>query len=331
MVMLAGSTTSAVLRAQAATSPVCTVTPSAIGSGRDICQKATDLFTFVVPQVGVAVAGGNAMPGEGGTLGGWGKRAASLRLVAVDGRLPKNSVPLSITAPNAVASDFGATRTPIPVPALDVGIGIIKGLPVGVTNIGGVDLLVGVTALPKVTQRAIQLDPQSHGVAVSYGARVGVLQESAFVPGLSASYLRRRLPTLEFGYTPNDDTLRLTNAAVTATSLRITASKRVVLFGLAAGVGRDEITATSGMSAIVNDASAPVGQRRADIQLPSLTQHVKRSTAFVNASLGLIVARIVAEFGWSSAGDVRQTVNTFGGRKANEGYRYASLGVTARF
>ncbi len=319
-----------VLRAQTSTA-ACIVTPSTIGTGRDICQKASDLFAFVVPQVGVAIAGGNPMPGEGGTLGGWPKRALSLRLIAVDGRLPRNSVPLSITAPNAVASDFGATRTIIPLPALDVGIGFIKGLPVGVTNIGGVDLLAGVTALPKVTQHVLQLHPQSSKVAFSYGVRVGVVQESAFVPGLSASYMRRRLPTLDVGYTPMDDTLQLSNTAVTANSLRITVSKRVVLLGLAAGVGRDHIDATSGLTATVNDVTAPAGQRRAVIVLPSLSQKVTRSSAFVNASLGLIVARVVAEFGWSSAGDVRQTVNTFGGRKANEGYRYASLGVTARF
>ncbi len=327
--LLTGFTTKT--SAQTALPPGCTVTPSTIGNGRDICQKAAELFAFVVPQVGVAIAGGNAMPGEGGTLGGWGKRAVSVRLVAVDGRLPRNSVPLSITAPNSVASDFGAVRTFIPTPAVDLGVGLIKGLPVGVTNVGGVDLLAGVTALPRVSQRAMHLNQRERGVAFSYGLRVGALQESAFVPGVSASYVRRRLPSLDFDYMPNDDTLQLTGTRVTSNSLRVMASKRIVLFGLAVGVGRDEIEATSGLSATVNDAAAPVGQKRASIALPSLTEKVSRSTAFVNASLGLIVARIVAEFGWSSAGTVRQTVNTFGGRKANEGYRYGSIGMTTRF
>ena len=30
-------------------------------------------------------------------------------------------------------------------------------------------------------------------------------------------------------------------------------------------------------------------------------------------------------------GDRRETLNTFGGRRANEGYRYGSLGITTRF
>ena len=322
---------STVSSAQVALPPGCTVTPSTIGTGRDICQKAAELFAFVVPQVGVALAGGNAMPGEGGTLGGWGKRAVSLRLVAVDGRLPRNSVPLSITAPNSVTSDFGAVRTFIPTPAVDLGVGFIKGLPVGVTNVGGVDLLLGVTVIPKVSQRAMHISQRERDVAFSYGVRVGALQESAFIPGLSATFVRRRLPALDFDYTPNDDTLQLRGTVVTSNSLRVMASKRIVLFGLAVGVGRDEIEATTGLGATVNDATAPVGQKRAVIALPNLTEKVRRSTAFVNASLGLIVARIVGEFGWSSAGTVRETVNTFGGRRANEGYRYGSIGITTRF
>jgi hypothetical protein len=39
---------------------------------------------------------------------------------------------------------------------------------------------------------------------------------------------------------------------------------------------------------------------------------------------------MVGEYGWSSAGTVVQTVNQFGGRKADEGYRYGSLGIALR-
>lgn len=327
-VMLSASVPAA---ARAQTAANCTVAPTTFGNGRDICQKASDLFSFVVPQVGVAVAGGNVLLGEGGTLGGWGKRAISLRIVAVDGRLPKNSVPLSVSTSTAVASDFGAARTPIPMPSVDLGIGFLKGVPLGLTNVGGVDLLVGAMALPSISQNALRLKPRGGGVAFSYGVRVGALQESTIIPGVSASYMRRRMPTLDFAYTPSDDTLQITNASVTSNSFRLTVSKRVVLFGLAVGIGQDEIVGTSGVSAVINESTAPAGLRRAAVTLPSLEDKLTRSTAFVNASLGLIVARVVAEYGWSSAGSVRQTVNTFGGRQANEGYRYGSIGVTARF
>ena len=49
------------------TPPGCAV-PVA-GGGADVCRKAGDLFAFLVPQVGVALAGGNHILGEGGSGG----------------------------------------------------------------------------------------------------------------------------------------------------------------------------------------------------------------------------------------------------------------------
>jgi hypothetical protein len=108
-------------------------------------------------------------------------------------------------------------------------------------------------------------------------------------------------------------------------SLRLFASARE-----AAGIGRDEIENTAGVSAVVNESVQGVPQR-GQVQLFDLRNSVTRNTAFVNASLGLLAARIVGELGWSAAGDKDPTTNTFGGRAANEGYRFGSLGLTVRF
>ncbi len=308
----------------------CAVTPSNRFSGADVCRKAEDLFRFLVPQVGVAVAAGNPVPGEGGTMGGWGRRAFSLRLIGVDGYLPRNVVPLNLTG-DAVSTDFGATRTIVPLPSLDAAIGLTAGVPFGLTNVGGVDLLVGATALPKVSEGLFQLDPGGNGgVAFAYGLRVGALQESAVVPGVSVSFMRRQSPTVDLAYTPGNDTLRVSNTDVQSNSIRVVASKRLAIFGLAVGVGRDNIEGRSSVNAVVNESVAGVPQR-ATVSVPLLAEKITRNSAFVNASLNLIVARLVGEYGWSNAGDARSTLNTFGSRKANEGYRYGSIGLTARF
>jgi hypothetical protein len=308
----------------------CAVTPASVGGAADVCRKADDLFRFLVPQVGVAVAGGNPILGEGGTMGGVGKRAISLRLVGVEGYLPRNTVPLNLSGP-AVASDFGATRTVVPLPSVDAAIGISQGIPVGLTNIGGVDFLAGATMLPSVSQGDLQVKPKgTAGVAFSYGVRIGALQESALFPGISASYMVRKLPKVDFGYTPGNDTLSVAGTSVKANAIRIVASKRLALIGVAAGVGRDQIEASSSLSAVVNETVAGVPQR-ASISTPLLAERVTRNTAFVNVSLSFIVTRLVAEYGWSSAGASRATLNRFGGRQANEGYRYGSLGLTTRF
>lgn len=316
------------VRAQAA--PDCTVSPPIAGNSADICRKAADLFTFLAPQVGIALAGGNPILGEGGTLGGWGKRSVTLRLTAVSGQLPKNNVPISLAGNGAVASDFGAERTFVPMPSLDAAIGVLTGVPLGLTNVGGVDVLLGAIAVPSAKSGSFRLEPTSGRVAVSYGVRVGALQESSFIPGVSVSFMRRKVPTLDGDYTPANDTLQVRNNSVTANTFRVVASKRFVLFGLAAGVGRDNIEATSGVHAIVNESVLGVPQR-AELTFPTLNEKVKRNTAFVNASFGLLVARVVAEYGRSSGGTTRETLNTFGDRKANDAYSYGSLGVTVRF
>ena len=315
------------LAAQTTSGP-CTVTPG-VASGADACQKARDLFGFVVPQIGIAVSSGNPVLGEGGTLGGWPKRAFSFRVSAVDGQLPRNSVPISVTG-SAVGSDFGATRTLIPLPSADAAIGIFPGIPLGLTNTLGVDLLLGASYLPSVKKSNFEVVPTDGGYAFQYGVRVGALQESSLIPGVSVSYMRRKMPTVDLGYTPNNDTLTVTGTSVTSNSLRIVASKRFAIFGIAAGVGRDEIEGSASMRASVNETVLGINQRFS-VVLPDLRYTTKRNTAFVNASLGLGVARLIGEYGWSGEGTVRETINQFGGRKADEGYRYGSLGIAFRF
>jgi hypothetical protein len=322
MVLYAGA-----LSAQTTTGP-CTVSPAPL-SGADACRKASDLFSFIMPQAGVALAAGNPVPGEGGTMGGWGKRAVALRVTAVDGRVPRNVVPISVSG-QAVASDFGAQRAPVPVPSVDAAIGVISGFPAGLTNVLGVDALLGATYLPTLEQDEFRLAPASSSFAFSYGVRIGALQESSLIPGVSLSYMRRKLPVTNLRYASANDTIAIRDLSSTANSLRLVVSKRVALVGLALGVGRDEIEGTASMGAVVNEtvSSVPV---RASVALPDMRSKVQRNTAFVNASFGISILRVVGEFGWSAEGDSTPTLNTFGGRRANEAYRYGSLGLLVRF
>ena len=312
------------------TSGSCTVSPAVAGaSGADMCQKGRDVFSLLVPQIGVALSGGNTILGEGGTLGGWGKRIVQLRLSAVDGRVPANEVPIRVTGA-AAASDFGASRVPVPMPSLDAAVGLFKGIPFGLTNVGGVDVLLGATYLPTIEEADFELTPTGANWAFSYGVRVGALQESSLVPGLSLSFMRRKLPTMNFGYGSTNDTLRVENFALTSNALRLAASKRFLIFGVAAGVGRDQIEGTSSLRATVNEQILTTNQRFSG-SLPNLRTTVSRNTAFVNGSLNLVIMRLVGEYGWSSKGESLNTLNTFGTHQANEGYRYASVGLTVRF
>jgi hypothetical protein len=294
----------------------------------DACRKADDLFRFLAPQLGVALSGGNVLLGQGGALGGWGRVAAVLRVTAVDGRVPANAVSLNPTA--AVASDFGAARAPVPVPALDVGVGLVRGVPLGLTNVGGVDLLLGVTAVPSVSRDGFEVTREGSGIVGTLGLRVGVLQESALVPGVALSVLRRRLPTTSMQYRTGNDTLGVSDTRVASTVFRLTVNKRLGLLGFGAGVGEDRLDTRTSVEAVVNETVA--GQAvRTVASVRDARDRTTRGTAFVNLAFGLARAQLVAELGRSRAGPLRETLNTFGRRRANEAYTYASAGVGLRF
>ncbi|MGV3710087.1 MAG: hypothetical protein ACO1Q7_14720 [Gemmatimonas sp.] len=292
----------------------------------DACQKARDLFHFLVPQVGVALAGGNTMLGESGTLGGQGRSSFSLRLTAVDGFVPSNEVPLVIDG-LLPSSNFGAQRAPIPMPTLDLATGVFAGRPRGLTNVGGIDLLVGLTYLPDFDKESVAIDARGMGVALSYGVRVGITQESALFPGISVSYRSRKTPTTNIRYLPNDDTLRVNDASISAQSYRITVGKHYKFIGVSGGYGSDDIRSSALFSAVVN---SPQTVGRTEASLPATRLATTRRNAFLNIALGLPRAKLVGEVGWSAAGRDIPSLNTFDDHKANEKYRYYSLGFSYR-
>lgn len=302
--------------------PSCTFAPAAF-SAADACQKGIDVFAFVSPQIALAVAGGNPIPSEAGSLGGAGARSLSLRAVVVEGFVPRKTV--SIGAGAAIGSDFGAARVPLPLPAADVAIGLFAGLPAGVTHVGGVDLLLGATYLPDASREGFSIDPAKR-FGFAYGARVGVLQESGLVPGLGVSWMRRRLPTTTFAYATADDSISVSDTRVRSDGVRVVMSKRLALLGLAVGVGRDAIETSAHIEAVVNDGA--VSGRAC---LTGLRETMRRDNAFANLSYGIALVRIVGEVGYSRVGATRTTINQFGNRRANEGYRYGSIGITTRF
>src|SRR3954470_24581802 len=57
-------------------------------AAQDACQQAYDIYQFMSPQLGIAVAGGNATLGTGSTLGGLGHFSIGVRANAVQGAYP---------------------------------------------------------------------------------------------------------------------------------------------------------------------------------------------------------------------------------------------------
>jgi hypothetical protein len=178
----------------------CPTGSAAATATQDACQKAIDLFQYMAPQIGTVIAGGNATLGQGGTLGGFAtvpfphpKISIGLRANVLAGSIPDlEAVTLS---PTGRQSDVIPVEDQILAgPAADLAIGVFKGLPLGLTNVGGIDVLVSALYLPEFDKQNVSLELPDGGLKLGWGARIGLLQESLLVPGVSFTWMTRDLP-----------------------------------------------------------------------------------------------------------------------------------------
>jgi hypothetical protein len=319
------------LLAQGAVSPQCA---SQAPQVQDACQKSTDLFNFVAPQLGTSIAGGNAVLGQGGTLGGLGHFSVGLRANAIKGTLP-NFDNISLNTGGAQSSDLGAKDQVLGAPAIDASIGVFKGLPLGITNVGGLDLLGTASYIPEYSNDQVSVRTPDGSFKVGYGARLGLLQETLLVPGVSVTYLKRDLPTVNVrgmiaGADPsNPDTIGVSGLSLKTTAWRVVASKKLLLFGLAVGGGQDKYDSQANLDMDVAVPVVAVTTRERGTAA-RFDQSLTRTNYFADLSFNLFLFRAVAEVGRVSGGDV-QTYNTFGSAKANDARTYGSVGVKFGF
>lgn len=292
---------------------------------QDACQKALDIFQFMAPQLGAAIAGGNATLGVGGTLGGLGHIYVSGRANVVSSQLPSfDQVAPSTTG--AHSDDYPTEDKIAGVPAADVAIGLFRGFPVGVTNVGGIDLLGSISYLPTLNASGLHMTTPNGAFKFGGGVRVGIVQESILFPGISVTYLRRGLPTVDLLATnPGGDSLRIDNINVTTDSYRIVASKNLLALGIAAGVGQDRYTTSAEGSGYVA-ARGDVGTPSGSLSGISMSQKMSRTTYFIDGTFNLPFFKIIGEVGRASAVNI-PTYNTFGGSVAGGAQTFGSIGV----
>ena len=291
---------------------------------QDACQQAIDLFQLMAPQLGIAITGGNATLGQGGTLGGPGHFVVELRGNILAGNVPQIQTP---STNGAVQRSNYPTKTQVlGLPAVDGSIGLFKGLPLGLTNVGGVDLLLSAFYVPKVTADNVTVDPDSP-LKIGYGVRIGALQESLLLPGVSLTWFRRDLPTTTITGTSGGDSLIVRSLKDNTTAWRLVASKSLVLFSLAAGVGQDKYDASTSVQGVVSGTFGTLQNPRSAV-IP-LKQKLTRTNYFADASLNFLLAKIVGEIGMVSGGSVT-TYNKFDSAP-DKSRLYGSVGVRIGF
>ena len=302
--------------------------PALVGSsneGQDACQKALDLLNYMTPQLGTLIAGGNATIGQGGTLGGLGHFALSVRANAMRASLPDIDA-AGVNYGNAQRSNYVTEAQWAALPVVDAAFGVFKGIALPLTNVLGVDLLVNVSYLPELEHHPLSLTTPDGSFKFGYGARVGVLQESLVLPGISLTYMKRDLPrttliaSWEGGVLSNADTARLQNFDIGTTSWRLVASKSLLAFNLAVGVGQDRYEASADAFYSVNEPLA-----RFEGGPVPYAFDVTRTNVFLDVVTNLGLMKLVATVGGVSGGDI-PTYNSFD-TEADASRIYGSLGV----
>jgi hypothetical protein len=291
---------------------------------QDACQQAVDLFKYMVPQLGIGMTGGNTTLAQGGALGGLPHFAIGIR-----GNVLRGTVPV----PQAPSTTGAQQRNPYPeenqilgLPAVDFALGLWKGLPLALSNVGGIDLLLSATYVPEISTDNVSITPESN-LQFGYGARVGLLQESLLLPGLGVSFMKRDLPkTTIVGFTGNDS-LEVRDLDFKTTAWRITASKSLILFTVAAGIGQDTYEASTTIAATINEG-APVGRQTltpVTVKPPKMT----RTNYFADVSMNILLAKIVGTIGMVSGGEM-ETYNQFD-TAADASRLYGSVGLRIGF
>ena len=300
------------------------------GVTANACQQAVDLFTYVSPLLGTSVTGGNTTMGQGGSLG---TRlgliphvSVGVRINAVFGGVPDFAQPAPLlpgaTAPSPKpTTPIQTTKLPIPMPAFDAAIGVFKGIPLALSNVGGVDLLLSAAYVPTVDKDEISITPESP-IKIGYGLRVGLLQESLVVPGIGFSWMRRDMPTTDIVGRAGTASLTVSDFKLETSAWRLTASKSLLLFGLALGAGQDTYETGARISATI----PPAGSTTPFTLAPP---KVTRTNYFADLSMNLPFIKIVGTGGMVQGGDIPTYYDY--DKEADASRLYGSVGIRFTF
>jgi hypothetical protein len=327
------SLSASVLAAQANTCPAggqpVSVSGAIQNAMHDACLQAVDVYQFMAPQLGLALTGGNATLGQGGTLGGLGHFAVGIRANAFLGDRPDvNKFPAPRITQSQAPQVLPSSDQALGLPVVDAAVGVYGGFPVGLTNVGGIDLLVNAAYLPTFGTAGgdIRVDPKTN-FRFGYGARVGLVQESLLVPGIGVTYIRRDLPTTSISGTSSFVDINVDDASVKTSAWRIAANKNFIGFGIALGYGRDSYDESATVSGSVKAISTPFGTLSSAFGPIAMSQSVTRNNFFADLSINMSVVKLVGEIGQVSGGSFPTPTNTFTSGAQDDSRLYASVGL----
>jgi hypothetical protein len=288
---------------------------------RDICQLAGDFYDYMLPQLGLALGGGNPVLGSNTVIGKLGHFSVGLRATAFKGSLPQfDSVTASTTG--VEARTIPVKDQWLPGPAVDVAVGLFRGVPLGVTRVGSVDAIASVIYLPSVgggNNSNSDVTVETH-TRFGFGGRVGLLEESIVVPAITFAYLQRGLPKISLSsQSSNGASFSVNQLDITVSTWRLIATKSFLLFALSGGFGGDTYKSSGALTA------RAVGQSESI----TLDRSPHRTNWFIDLTLNAKWVQIATELGGAGSTGTT-TVNHFA-PVAGASRIYYSFGLRAGF
>jgi hypothetical protein len=287
--------------------------------GGDACQKVIDIFTYMNPQLGMLITGGNATLGQGGVLGGFGRFLIGGRINVLRASIPDLGSVGVANGPAQMDTYRTESRT-IPMPIVDGAFGVFRGFPLGGLHVGGLDVLVSMSYMPEVERSDIAIEVPGSSFRFGWGVRVGLIEETILLPAVSVTFIRRDLPRLTMHARVDDDTVSMQNLEIRPTAWRIVASKSLRQFTVGGGIGQDRYDTRAQLTYVVRDGAAV---SRPDAPFP-WHDDPTRLNMFVDLSVHLSRVRLMGELGRVSGGNIR-TYNRFVPR-ADAPRTYGTLG-----
>jgi len=190
--------------------------------------------------------------------------------------------------------------------------------------------VVNVAYLPDADVDDFSVVAASLNQKFGYGGRVGLTRDAHLIPAISASYIRRDLPTADLtasfqGGTGGTDAISLTGFSVSTEAIRLSVSKKLGFIEIGGGAGRDTYDTRLNIGATVNEGGNTGGAS------VSLVQQTKRDIVYASLAFNLPLLKLAAEVGQASGGTVLNTFNEFPDGGQNEARRFASAGIRISF
>ena len=213
----------------------------------DGVAKSNRVARSLIRQQAEEIARGQPILDNAGTLGGVGHFAVDMRFTRSERRLPDVSgSPVIVTTEERdmlpMIEENGS------VIGANVAMGFAPGFRLGDTRVLGIDLLAGGSVHSDASRAAVTVENNGRPWTLSFGARVGLVEESARLPGVAVSFMESRGADRSYGWTESvgSGSIRMTGrTSTTLRGWRLTAGKHLGPVGVTAGMGRDRFTGYS--------------------------------------------------------------------------------------